>query len=245
MAAHQISQWRDQLDEFSSFFARYRVYASAWTPGTRRNFIRGSIIKVNGADGYRCNIEDAELLRRYFDAKYQIPANPKDNTLHKYDHVNDVFDLPTPQPKKARSIMDNNLAALLRHDAKTVHVKLKYVGSGPALNKLYTYVSHLPLSEGDTVVVDASGEMKLAEVKKMDDEVKIDPGSDTEYKWVIAKVDFAAYEANEKRNADIVAEAAVIVRNNMRKSFAAQVLDAASDEQRDRLLALTGNNLSV
>ena len=53
------------------------------------------------------------------------------------------------------------------------------------------------------------------------------------------------FEANKKRNDDIVAEAAVIVRENMRKSFAAQVLGAASGERRDRLLALTGNKLPV
>ena len=241
MAAHQISQWRDQLEEFSSFFERYRFCAPAWTLSSRRNLIRGSIINVNGADGYRCNIEDAELLRRYFDAKYQIPVSPKDNTLHKYDYLDNAFDLPTPQPKKARSIMDNNLAALLRSDAKTVHVKLLNVQR----RKTYTYVSHLPLAVGDTVVVEAAGEVEIGTVEVVDDEVKIEPGCDTEFYWVIDKIDMAAFKANKKRNDDIVAEAAVIVRENMRKSFAAQVLGAASGEQRDRLLALTGNNLSV
>lgn len=43
MAARQIFQWRDQLEEFSSFFERYRFCAPAWTLGSRRNFIRGSI----------------------------------------------------------------------------------------------------------------------------------------------------------------------------------------------------------
>lgn len=75
----------------------------------------------------------------------------------------------------------------------------------------------------------------------VDDEAKIEPGCETEFFWIIDKVDMAAHDANEKRNAEIVAEAAVIVRNNMRKSFAAQVLGAASDDQRAKLLRLTGN----
>jgi hypothetical protein len=241
MAARLIHQWRNQLEEYQTFSQRYRNCASTWTLGARRSFIRGSIVALNGADGYACRIEDGELLRRYFDVLYNIFINPNDNTLHKYDHLNDVFDPPTPQPKKAKSAMDRNLAALLRSDARTVQVKLLNVQS----RKTYTYVTHLPIAVGDQVVVETAGEVKIGTVETVDDEVKIEPGCDTEFYWVIDKIDMAAFEANKKRNDDIVAEAAVIVRENMRKSFAAQVLGAASGEQRDRLLALTGNNLSV
>ena len=71
-----------------------------------------------------------------------------------------MLPLPTLQPKKAKSIMDKNLAALLRADAKTVHVKLpaSAADNTPRKARPYTYVSHLPLAVGDSVVVMAAME---------------------------------------------------------------------------------------
>lgn len=139
--------------------------------------------------------------------------------------------------------MDKNLAALLRADAKTLTVRfMADFENGTRKSKPYTYVSHLPLAKGDGVVVDASGRTVVAVVETIDDEVKIEPGCDTEYKWVIGKIDMAAHEANEKRNAEIVAEAAVIVRENMRKSFASQVLGAASPRATRQAAAADGQH---
>ena len=134
--------------------------------------------------------------------------------------------------------MERNLPALLRSDAKTVQVK------SPGTGKLYTYVTHLPVTVGDYVVVDAESQVKIAQVMVVDDETKVEPGHDIEFKWVIDTVDMAAYEANKKRNDDIQAEAATIIRGNLRRSFAQQVLGAASDGQREKLLVLTGNTAS-
>lgn len=178
-------------------------------------------------------VEDREQIRRVLDAYCDIPPNPNDGTFSKYAHLPDYFQL-TSQPKRSSS-MERNLPALLRSDAKTVQVKL------PGTGKLYTYVTHLPMKCGDYVVIDTESQIKIAMVVAVDDEAKIEPGSDIEYKWVIAVVDMAAYEANQKRNADIQAEAATIIRGNLRRSFAQQVLGAASDGQREKLLVLTGN----
>ena len=220
------------------------------TYGARRARIRETLL---AAHRIRTDVYDGEQLRRYLDALCGINPDPNDYTHNKYKHLDDLLERPEPfeftfsesKPKKGNSIMDKNLAALLRPDAKTLTVRFTVDSEhGTRKSKPYTYVSHLPLAEGDSVVVDANGRAIIATVESVDDEAKIEPGSDTEFKWVIAKIDVAAHEANEARNAAIVAEAAVIVRENMRRSFAAQVLGAASPEQRDKLLALTGNATS-
>lgn len=239
----QLRAWAALLEGTPYFVHSYGCRKRTY--GQRRAFIGDTL--ANGLGGYRrggnTSVEDREQLRRYFDALCGIEPDPDDSTYDKYDYLTVALDpLPEPTPKKGNSIMDKNLAALLRADAKTLTVRFMVdFENGTRKSKPYTYVSHLPLTKGDGVVVDVNGRTVVAIVETIDDEVKIEPGCDTEYKWVIGKIDMAAHEANEKRNAEIVAEAAVIVRENMRKSFASQVLGAASPEQRDKLLQLTGN----
>lgn len=235
----QLRKWADALCENTIFLHSYAT--NQRTYGQRRAYIQYKLIETFGSDAYRCDIYDREQLRRYFDVLCSVEPDPNDATYDKYDGVLQMLPLPTLQPKKAKSIMDRNLAALLRADAKTVHVKLPASAADNTPRKARTYVSHLPLAMGDSVVVMAANEIKIGVIEYVDDEVKIEPGCETEFFWIIDKVDMAAHDANEKRNAEIVAEAAVIVRNNMRKSFAQQVLGAASDDQRAKLLRLTGN----
>lgn len=231
----------DVLDSvFERFIAspsRLRQYASPGTYGDRRARIGQWAFDL----GYQLSIENREQLRRAFDAHCGIEPDPSDKTFSKYAHIPDYIPpehlRPKPKPKRSSS-MERNLPALLRSDAKTVQVKL------PGTGKLYTYVTHLPVAVGDFVVVDAESQIRIAQVMVVDNEAKIEPGSDAEYKWVIDTVDMAAYEANQKRNSDIQAEAATIIRGNLRRSFAQQVLGAASDGQREKLLVLTGNMAS-
>jgi hypothetical protein len=236
----QLAEWRDRLKQDGYFTRPYSSVAPRASLGARRSRIRQGLLSLSlyGDRGYACTVEDAEQLRRYFDAYFDIAPLPNDCTLHKYDYLTYALD-PEPAAKKGNRIMDHNLAALLRSDAKTVHVRL--VGADSTATKTYTYVTHLALEKDDWVVIDTRGFYTCGVVVRMDNEAKIEPGCDTEYKWVIAKIDMAAHVANEARNTEIVAEAAVIVRENMRRSFAQQVLGAASGEQRDKLLRLTGN----
>lgn len=146
--------------------------------------------------------------------------------------------------------MDKNIAALLREDARTVHVVFDGDASvdlgepGPRVStpeglkfapgrfKSYTYVTHLSVEIGDQVLVHARNEVKVVRVTHVDDVVKIEPNSPTEYKWVIAKVDMAAHEANLARNFAITAAVSDAYRNNLRRSFAAQILSGVPEDQR-------------
>ena len=155
--------------------------------------------------------------------------------------------------------MDKNIAALLREDAKTVHVTFDVdvsfsypveddldevfpaaqpKGYKAAPVKVKTYVTHFDVRPGDVLVVPAAGQIKLVTVQRVDNEVKVEPNSPTQYNWVISKVDMVAHNANETRNIEIETAVADAYRNNLRKSFAQQILAGVGDAQRDRLTAL-------
>jgi hypothetical protein len=173
--------------------------------------------------------------------------------------------------------MDKNIAALLRQDARTVHVvfnaddaledhldvdfvwpagadanviaeaKRKIAArKSPAFRvrpgvKQYTYITHLPITEGDTVIVEAGGTPKMVKVIRVDADVKLEPNDTVEYGWVIQKVDMAAYIANRERNAQIASAVAEAMRNNLRRGFAQSVITAIGDETtKANLVALIG-----
>lgn len=155
--------------------------------------------------------------------------------------MNDIYDEypsePTRQPKKKSGYAAcPNLAALMRSDAKSVHVSFE---SG---NRTYTYITHLDLAEGDYVVVPVAPngveQVSLARVGRVDDEVTIDPSSKIVYRWVIAKVDMAVALANEERNRQIEALARDAHRANLRASFSQQLLGAMNDDQANQLRKL-------
>jgi preprotein translocase subunit YajC len=135
--------------------------------------------------------------------------------------------------------VDKNISALLREDARTVHVSYYSTrqdkpdfGIDPAPAKHSTYVTHFPLVKGDKVVVMAGGQIMLAQVMHVDDEVKIDPNDTIRYAWVIAKVDMEAHEANMARNKAIEESVADAYRLSLRRSFSEQVLGNLSKTKR-------------
>lgn len=131
--------------------------------------------------------------------------------------------------------MDKNIAALLREDARTVHVSYFETAPDPGTfraAKTYTYVTHFPVKVGQKVVVQAGGQIKIAEIKRVDDEVRIDPNDSIRYAWVISVVDMEAFEANMERNRQIEESVADAYRQNLRRSFSEQVLGNLSKAKR-------------
>ena len=130
--------------------------------------------------------------------------------------------------------MDKNIAALMREGTRTVQVSFDQVAEefddldppnrfaaqkakSPS-TKQYTYVTDLPLAIGDCVVVEARGLFNVAFVRGVDDDAKIEPNSDTTYKWVVAKVDLEGYAANMAKNREIADAVSNAYRNNLRRS---------------------------
>lgn len=131
---------------------------------------------------------------------------------------------------------EQNIAALLRTDAKTIRVKFSTGSEQP-----YTYICHYDVMVGDAVLVEANGRMQVVEVTEVDSEVKIEPGSDIRYKWVIQKLDLTEHFTNLTRNAEIEELVRSAYQANLRRSFAQQLLSGVDASSQEALLKLLGN----
>lgn len=149
-----------------------------------------------------------------------------------------------------------NIAALLREDTKTIAVAFPkgvtypdaILEEGTLLDiedfdkKYYSYVTDFDVKEGDAVLVEAAGAIKVAIVCKVDDTVKIDPGLQFELRWVIQKLDFSHHRSNIAKNNEIKELVQQAYQRNLRRSFAQQLLSGLDgSEEKDKLMALLGS----
>lgn len=123
--------------------------------------------------------------------------------------------------------MDKNIAAILREDATTCSVSFFNENGGQSRG--YTYITHLPVKQGDFVIVPAGSHdlWKIGEVLSVDDELDIAPNSDIKYKWVVDVIDAEAYRENNQRNLEIEKMLAQTYRLNARQAYAQQFLQNA------------------
>lgn len=98
--------------------------------------------------------------------------------------------------------MDKNIAAILRKDARTVSVSFN------GADRTYTYITNLDFEVDDYAVVEVGGALKVVQIVSVAPDLRIAPGSDIQFKWIVAKVDFTEYEKNVRRNAHIEDQAA-------------------------------------
>lgn len=129
--------------------------------------------------------------------------------------------------------MDQNIAAILRDDTTTVEVT---VPSG----KLFTYVTNLQLKVNDLVVVPFGAEDRLTvlPVAVVHDELRIEPNSEIQYKWVIQVVDVTEHHINLEKNALIEKTMSTTYQKTARAAFRQSALQCASDEDRAKLEAI-------
>lgn len=123
--------------------------------------------------------------------------------------------------------MDKNIAAILREDTKTISVQ--FVNGEGITSRAYTYVTHLDVKAGDFVVVPSGSNnlWKIAEVLGVDEELNIEPNSDTKYKWIVCVIDIESWRENQARNREIEKMLAASYRVNARQAYAQQFLSNA------------------
>jgi hypothetical protein len=149
-----------------------------------------------------------------------------------------------------------NIAALLREDTKTIQVAFPkgvtypdaVMAEGTVFDleefdrKYYAYVTDFDVKEGDAVLVEAAGAIKVALVCHVDDTVKIDPGLQYELRWVIQKLDFTHHRENIAKNSEIKELVQQAYQRNLRRSFRQQLLAGLDgSEEHAALTALLGS----
>ena len=125
------------------------------------------------------------------------------------------------------SNQNTNLPAFMRKDARTIVVAFQphLVGQ---IQKGYTYLAskEVEIDEGDTVVVDVGGTLKLVTVMEVNDEVEFLRNSAVQLKWIVDVVSTGRYNhTNELDEAIRTAHEEVVdkklfkaVRKQMEKS---------------------------
>jgi uncharacterized tellurite resistance protein B-like protein len=138
---------------------------------------------------------------------------------------------------KGSPAMNPNAASYLSKGAYTVGVTLL---TDNAPEKVFKFVTDLPMELGDIVIVERSAQMHLGVVKRIDDTLNIDPTDTVKYTWVIAKADLAYYEETQERLSKLTAVLAAAHRETMKVSYANALLASLSPETREEVLQLTG-----
>lgn len=168
---------------------------------------------------------------------FQRLSTTSQATLREEYIVNNLSPIDPPQiPStmlKRSKTMDQNIAAILRDDTTTIEVSVSSGG-------YYTYVTNLPVKLGDLVVVPmgTNDEFKVCPVVKVHDELRIEPNSEIQYKWVVQVVDLTDYHTNLEKNGLIERTMATTYQKTARAAFRQSALQCASDEDRAKLEAI-------
>lgn len=164
--------------------------------------------------------------------------------------------------------MDKNIAALL--DTKAYTVGIRFTNKSGNKSATYTYVCNIAgVKVGDWIVVDApdfdqvrnvleeitmdeealasngswclKGIPVCVQVTRVDADVAIEADAAKAFGWVIAVVDFTAYQATLARNSQISGLVAEAYKKAMRKSFAERILGDLGTDKQSELMQLLGN----
>lgn len=135
-------------------------------------------------------------------------------------------------------MIDINIAAMLLGDRiKTIEVTFDKVAPETSL-KLYTYLAPLSVQEGQRVCVKVGEDFRVVYVRKVHEELMIQPGDQVKYKPIAGLIDFDA----GKDLSDMLAAVDTTVRtayhNKARRAFRDTVIDELPQDTRDALLTL-------
>lgn len=137
--------------------------------------------------------------------------------------------------KQEKFMNYNHLITILQKGYTTVNVSFSLSD-----DRKYAYkaAESMNLVPGAFVVVPARGEFKVATVCSVDPEPEIDIKAPYELKWVVARVDFSAYDEQNRREA----EAFAMLKTGERKRAQAEAMETllASVTNRAELMKLLG-----
>ncbi len=139
--------------------------------------------------------------------------------------------------------MDKNLFAITANDTKTVKVRFqqmdKNTGDFGFYSKEYTYVTTMNLDLLEKVVVyvgsDPTATLKVAQVHSIDAGVDILPNDETEYKFIVSRVNTEDYDYVMQQKSEVERELAKAYQLNLKKQFAQQFLGGASQSLLEKL----------
>lgn len=139
--------------------------------------------------------------------------------------------------------MYKNIVALLRDGVRSISVKFYGDNSdGNATSRNYTYLTtDSNIKVGDDVVVRVGPTPKVVLVVAVDDNLDIAPNSETEYKWVVCRIDYDPYVKLLDDNAALKKLLSKGYQANMRKQFREAFVSGLPDDLKASVSGLLSN----
>lgn len=150
--------------------------------------------------------------------------------------------------------MNNNMAAFLRENARTIKVRffkdqykqshndMTLLGDTELSQTEYIYLTTLELKVGDLVIVTARDLFQVVYVSEVAEDVTLDIADTVKYKWIVQKLDVTAYckllEENKKLEQIIATSYKQSVRGQF-KQMLFQQLGADKIGEVNNLLGIT------
>jgi D-alanyl-D-alanine carboxypeptidase len=112
-------------------------------------------------------------------------------------------------------------------EAGNAAVRKRFNDDSLANNAPRTFVYKAPksadVSEGDHVIVNTARGLVVVKVASVDDTPQIDVDADYDYKWIVQKVDLAAYDARVQREGNFVNVMRDVERVRQREALVADM----------------------
>lgn len=147
---------------------------------------------------------------------------------------------------------EKNIAAFLRDDVGSVSVQFWRNGNysdnrEPEMlgGKEYTYLHTIPdLKLGDHLIVMVSGVPKVVCVVRLHDGLEIQPNDNTEYKYVVCRLDYGPYQTLMKQNEAVMGQMTKAYQGHVRNQFREQILGYLPPEKRNEMLINLNQSLN-
>jgi hypothetical protein len=146
--------------------------------------------------------------------------------------------VPSDKPKKVNLMHANmqHLIALLQKGYTTITVAFFRENSGNSFDsKVYTYKVPQAMADilkpGDLVVVPAREAFSVAQVSEIHAEPQIDVSKPLALRWVVQKIDRAAYDDQTAREAEAIKSVEVAQRRQAQEEALATLLGTTEDRE--------------
>lgn len=139
--------------------------------------------------------------------------------------------------------MDKNIVALLRDGVRSIAVKFyNDSADGNATSRNYTYLTtDSTIKVGDDVIVKVGLTPKVVLVVSVDEDLNIAPNSESEYKWVVCRVNYDPYAKLMDDNDALKKLLSKGYQANMRKQFREAFVSGLPDDLKASVSGLLSN----
>lgn len=187
-----------------------------------------------------------EHNQRWLQQDIPFQTNQEHNTMSSFGgSTNDTLSNDTPTSNKSANVRKAMLVLMQDYTSIkvvfTINLPFDPVAVGAQTGYTYLMPYAMDLRVGDAVVVPVtSGGFKIGQVIAVDAQPGLNLDAPFQYKWVVGKVDFQAYNERLMMEDRIGAKVQDLERENLRKNLVAGLMESMGSEAVGLIGALVG-----